>query len=65
VIGAVLPLSALTEKDQRDLDFALDVGADWVSLSFVQHHEDIKSATSWAGELILWRSWKTPRESTA
>ena len=26
VIGAVLPLSALTEKDRRDLDFALNMG---------------------------------------
>jgi pyruvate kinase len=36
VIGAVLPLSALTEKDRRDLDFALNICADWVALSFVQ-----------------------------
>jgi pyruvate kinase len=42
VIGAVLPLSALTEKDRRDLDFALNMGADWVALSFVQRPEDIK-----------------------
>jgi pyruvate kinase len=34
VIGAVLLLSALTEKDRRDLDFALNMGTDWVALSF-------------------------------
>jgi pyruvate kinase len=42
VIGAVLPLSALTEKNRRDLDFALNMGADWVALYFVQRPEDIK-----------------------
>jgi pyruvate kinase len=42
VIGAVLPLSALTEKDRRDLQFGLDMGADWVALSFVQRPEDME-----------------------
>ena len=46
VIGAVLPLSALTEKDRRDLDFALKMGADWVALSFVQRPEDVKECVS-------------------
>ena len=41
VVGAVLPLSALTDKDRRDLDFALGMGADWVALSFVQRPEDM------------------------
>src|SRR3954466_4300497 len=41
VVGAVLPLSALTEKDRRDLAFALDLGADWIALSFVQRPEDL------------------------
>jgi pyruvate kinase len=39
--GAILPLSALTEKDLRDLDFALTLGADWVALSFVQRPDDV------------------------
>jgi pyruvate kinase len=39
--GAVLPLSALTEKDLRDLDFALSIGADWIALSFVQRPDDV------------------------
>ncbi len=39
--GAILPLSALTEKDRRDLDFALTLGADWIALSFVQRPDDV------------------------
>ena len=36
VPNAVLPLSPLTDKDRDDLRFALDIGVDWVALSFVQ-----------------------------
>ena len=41
VVGAVLPLSALTEKDRVDLRHALDFGVDWIALSFVQRPEDL------------------------
>lgn len=41
VPGVVLPISALTEKDRRDLAFALELGVDWVALSFVQRPEDV------------------------
>lgn len=41
VPGVVLPLSALTEKDRADLDFALTLGIDWIALSFVQRAADI------------------------
>lgn len=44
VPNAVLPLSALTEKDRRDLDFALSQGVDWVALSFVQRPDDVAEA---------------------
>jgi len=44
VPNAMLPLSALTEKDRRDLQFGLDLGADWVALSFVQRPEDVAEA---------------------
>ena len=44
VPNAVLPISALTEKDKRDLQFGLDLGADWVALSFVQRPEDVAEA---------------------
>jgi len=39
--GVVLPLSALTEKDRADLAYALDLGVDWIALSFVQKPEDM------------------------
>ena len=41
VVGAVLPLSALTPKDRIDLAYALELGADWIALSFVQRPEDV------------------------
>jgi pyruvate kinase len=41
VPGAVLALSALTDKDRRDLDYGLSLGVDWVALSFVQRPEDV------------------------
>ncbi|MBP2297837.1 pyruvate kinase [Azospirillum picis] len=44
VPGVMLPLSALTEKDRKDLAFALDQGVDWVALSFVQRPEDVAEA---------------------
>ncbi|UYN93320.1 MAG: pyruvate kinase [Enhydrobacter sp.] len=37
----VLPLSPMTPKDRKDLDFGLSLGVDWVALSFVQHANDI------------------------
>jgi len=40
----VLPLSSLTEKDLQDLRYGLDLGVDWVALSFVQRPEDIAEA---------------------
>ncbi|MBI3515311.1 MAG: pyruvate kinase [Proteobacteria bacterium] len=41
---AVLPLAALTDKDRRDLDFALQMGVDWIALSFVQRPDDVAEA---------------------
>jgi pyruvate kinase len=41
VPGVVLNLSPLTEKDRRDLAFALDIGCDWIALSFVQRPDDV------------------------
>src|SRR5215471_4251317 len=37
----VLPIPALTEKDRSDLDAALNLGVDWVALSFVQRPDDV------------------------
>jgi pyruvate kinase len=41
---STIPFSALTEKDRSDLDAALDAGADWIALSFIQRPEDIAEA---------------------
>jgi pyruvate kinase len=40
----LLQIPALTEKDRRDLDFALDQGVDFIGLSFVQRPEDVAEA---------------------
>ena len=44
VPNVVLPIAAMTEKDRRDLQFGLDLGIDWVALSFVQREEDMAEA---------------------
>lgn len=44
VPGVSLPISSLTKKDKRDLEFALSLGVNWVALSFVQRPEDILEA---------------------
>ena len=44
VPGRALPISALTEKDREDLEFAMELGVDYVALSFVQKPEDIDEA---------------------
>ncbi len=46
----VLPLTALTPKDRRDLAFALELGVDWVALSFVQRPEDVHEARAIIGD---------------
>ncbi len=44
VPGVALPISALTEKDRKDLRFALDIGVDYIALSFVQRPDDVAEA---------------------
>src|SRR5947208_4042157 len=44
VPDVVLPLSALTPKDRRDLEFALELGVEWLALSFVQRPDDLDEA---------------------
>ena len=39
--GAHLSTPALTPKDEKDLDFALDLGCDYIALSFVRRPEDL------------------------
>jgi pyruvate kinase len=47
--GTVLPLSPLTAKDKADLAFGLDLGVDWVALSFVQKTSDVIEAQALIG----------------
>ena len=39
--GIILPISSLTTKDKSDLNKAIEMGVDWVALSFVQTSKDI------------------------
>jgi pyruvate kinase len=39
--GVILPISPITEKDRIDLEFALQLGVDWIALSFIQRPEDL------------------------
>ena len=49
VPNAVLPMSAITEKDRADLAFALDHGADWIAFSFVQRPDDVAEGRKLVG----------------
>ena len=46
----VLGVSPLTDKDRTDLQFGLDLGADWIALSFVQRPEDVAEARRLIGQ---------------
>jgi pyruvate kinase len=50
VPDVLVPIPALTEKDKSDLAFALDQGADWIALSFVQRPEDVAEARALIGD---------------
>ncbi|NNM68204.1 MAG: pyruvate kinase [Spirochaetales bacterium] len=54
--GSILSVEALTEKDKQDLKFGLDLGVDYVALSFVQRPEDVKAIK----ELIYFHGKDTP-----
>jgi pyruvate kinase len=49
----VLPIPALTAKDHGDLAFALEHGADFIGLSFVQRAEDVAEAR----DIAAGRAW--------
>ena len=53
VPDAILPLSSLTIKDKKDLEFCLGLGVDWVALSFVQRATDIIETKKIIGD----RAW--------
>lgn len=46
VPDVVLKVNAMTPKDESDLKFALELGVDWIALSFVQKPQDIEQIKS-------------------
>jgi pyruvate kinase len=50
VPDVVVPIPALTDKDRSDLAFALEQGADFIALSFVQRPEDVAEARELVGD---------------
>ena len=38
---AILPMGSLTNKDREDCEAAIEAGADWIAVSFVQRAQDI------------------------
>ena len=51
--NAVLPITAITDKDRSDLEFALDQEVDYIGLSFIQRPEDIREARKLIGNRAL------------
>ncbi len=57
-----LPVGALTDKDRRDLDAALEAKVDWVALSFIQRPEDLVEARKIAdGRVLLMSKIEKPQ----
>lgn len=44
-----LPISPLTDKDRRDLNYALELGVDWIAMSFVQRPGDMSELRGLVG----------------
>ena len=51
-----LSVKALTDKDKKDLEFGLNLGVDWVALSFVRNPDDMLEIK----ELIKNHGYNTP-----
>ncbi|MBX7536310.1 pyruvate kinase [Qipengyuania sp. GH1] len=49
VPDAEVPIPALTDKDRKDLAFAMHQNVDWIGLSFVQRPEDLAEARKLMG----------------
>lgn len=45
-----LPISPMTPKDRVDLAFGLEIGVDWIALSFVQCPKDVLEARALIGD---------------
>lgn len=50
VPDVVVPIPALTDKDRSDLAFALEQGADYIAMSFVQRPEDVIEGKALIGD---------------
>ena len=50
VPSAILELSAMTDKDREDLQVGLEMGVDWIALSFVQRPSDIEEIRGLVGD---------------
>ncbi len=50
IIGAVIPVSAMTPKDEKDMRFALSQEVDFIALSFVQTTGDVLEARAIIGD---------------
>lgn len=48
--GITLDVTPLTDKDRSDLDVGLELGVDWIALSFVQRPQDILEARDIIGD---------------
>lgn len=53
VPAAALALSALSDKDRQDLACGLELGVDWIALSFVQRARDLHEARALIGGRAL------------
>ena len=51
--GVKLSTPALTEKDREDLAFGLELGVDYIALSFVRSPNDVEQARELAGDVPL------------
>lgn len=49
--GATLDLPALTDKDKRDLEWACQIGADYVAASFIRTPENVRSVVSYLNRI--------------
>ncbi|WP_342640797.1 pyruvate kinase [Rhodoligotrophos ferricapiens] len=61
----ILPVSAMTEKDRADLDHAINIGVDWIALSFVQRPDDVAEAKKMArGQALIMAKLEKPSALT-
>lgn len=60
-----LPVGALTDKDRKDLEAALNEGVDWIALSFIQRPEDLAEARKVArGRALILSKIEKPQAVT-